>query len=126
MKRYHVILGALTGTVISIGAAVAEEQTYPNLPPPLTLLDNECVSVQGAPTVTSWTGMHKHAGNQLAVVIDPFKVEYLDSKGERSEVAYEKGSVFWIGDIEHDHRATAIGRVVIVTIKGSCPAKKTQ
>lgn len=112
-----VMLLLVGGSASAADEKKAEGQKYPNLPPPVTLLENEKVIVQAMPTPTSWTGLHKHTDNQLAVVIEPFTIEYLDAQGKRTETSYAKGDVFWIGDVEHDHRATTIGRLILVTFK---------
>lgn len=114
---YHTIFVIVMLVLGAVTAQAAEEQRYPNLPPPVKLLENEKVVVQSMPTPTSWTGLHKHDNNQLAVVIEPFTIEYLDAAGKRTETSYAKGDIFWIGDISHDHRATTIGRLVLITVK---------
>ncbi len=113
---FNIIIIALINLAVTAYGQEEEAQSYPNLPPPPVLLENEKVIVQGMPTVTSWTGAHSHQGDQLAVVLEPFTMVYLEN-GEEKEVSYSSGEVFWIDQIEHDHRALDVGRIVIVTIK---------
>ncbi len=113
---YHKLFCIVSLAVISNCVFGTEPQHYPNLPPPPVLLDNDKVIVQGMPTVTTWTGLHSHEGNQLVVVLEPFTMEYLKD-GEQSQVTYAAGDVFWIDSGEHDHRAVDVGRVAVITIK---------
>lgn len=113
---YHKLFCLISMMFIACGVQAAEPQHYPNLPPPPVLFENEKVIVQGMPTVTTWTGLHTHEGNQLVVVLEPFTMEYMED-GETKQVSYASGEVFWIGSGEHDHRAVDVGRVAVITIK---------
>jgi hypothetical protein len=93
------------------------QQTYPELPTPPVVLENQYVIVQRMHTYPAWAGIHTHPGKQLAVVIQPFRVKYKDSNGEY-EKSYEAGDVFWIDLQTHDHRPLDFnGMVVLITLK---------
>lgn len=102
---------------LCFGLGAYSQQSYPELPSPPVVLENQFVMVQTMHTFPAWAGEHTHPGKQIAVVIDPFRVVYKDSSGEH-EQSYKAGDVFWIDAITHDHRALDYnGRLVLITLK---------
>ncbi len=62
------------------------------------------------------TGVHKHDGNQLVVILQDATLVYQEG-GKEEERQYKAGDVFWIDAVEHNHKAVTRGGAVIVTIK---------
>lgn len=112
----RLMIAALVALVGVVGIVVAQ-QTYPNAEDPAVVLDNDHVVVQKLMMVPgSWVGMHQHSGNQLVVIVDDSDMVYKVG-GEETEVSYQKGDVFWIEAVEHDHMAKTAGDAIIVTLK---------
>lgn len=110
---------SLTVVVVLVfvaGVAIGQ-LSYPNVDDPGVVLDNDHVVVQKFDSQPGeWTGVHKHAGNQLVIILEDAKLMY-KTGGKEEEVSYEAGDVFWIDKVEHDHKAITQGGAVIVTLK---------
>jgi len=102
--------------VFVAGIAVGQ-LSYPDADDPAVVLENEHVIVQKfANQPGNWVGMHKHAGNQLVVILEDATLTYKEGDKEEEKV-YKAGDVFWIDALEHDHKAVTQGGAVIVTVK---------
>jgi len=112
-KLTAVAVVALAGIAgIAIG-----QLSYPNADDPAVILDNEHVVVQKYDTQPGdWVGTHKHAGNQLVVILEDSKLLY-NVDGEETEKVFKAGDVMWIDAVEHDHKAVTPGAAIIVTVK---------
>jgi quercetin dioxygenase-like cupin family protein len=103
--------------VVGIVGVAIGQLSYPDADDPAVVLDNEHVVVQRfAAQPEVWVGVHQHAGNQLVVILEDAKLIYkIDGKEEEKE--YKAGDVFWVDEVEHDHKAIVTGGAVIVTLK---------
>ena len=99
-------------------ASVAIGQlSYPDVDDPTVVLENDQVIVQKFDSQPDeWTGVHKHDGNQLVVILENATLLYKTGDIEE-ERAYKAGDVFWIDEVEHNHKAVTQGGAVIVTVK---------
>lgn len=108
---------AVAVALIFVAGVAIGQLSYPDADDPAVILDNEHVVVQRfEQQPADWVGMHKHAGNQLVVILKDAKLVY-KVDGKEEERAYKAGDVFWIDAVEHDHRALEQGGAVIVTVK---------
>lgn len=104
-------------TFVGIAGFAIGQISYPNAEDPEVVLENEHVVVQKLDTGPSdWVGLHKHAGNQLVVIIGDSKMLY-NENGEETERTFKAGDVFWIDAVEHDHKPLTDGKAIIVTLK---------
>lgn len=102
--------------VFAAGVAIGQ-LSYPDLDDPAVVLENDQVIVQKFDTQPGgWTGVHKHDGNQLVVILGDSTLLYKTGDMEE-ERAYKAGDVFWIDAVEHNHKAITQGGAVIVTLK---------
>ena len=109
-----------TGLVVAVAAGgllVAQPQKYPNIPDVPIVFENDQVVVQHLTlTEGEWTGNHSHHGNQMVVALDDLSTLYKEN-GEKEELSYNKGDVFWIDRVEHDHKTIKGGVGVLITFK---------
>ena len=102
--------------VFAAGVAIGQ-LSYPNADDPAVVLDNDQVVVQRFATQPGdWVGMHKHAGNQVVIILQDAKLKYREG-GKEEDREFKAGDVFWIDEVEHDHMAIEKGGAVIVTVK---------
>ena len=103
--------------LVGIAGIAIGQLSYPDADDPEVVLDNDHVVVQKFDAQPEqWVGVHKHAGNQLVVILEDAKLIYkVDGKEEEKE--YKAGEVFWVDEVEHDHKAVETGAAIIVTIK---------
>ena len=114
LKKLTVVaVVALAGIAgIAIG-----QLSYPDADDPAVVLENDHVVVQKFEAQPEeWVGTHSHAGNQLVVILEDAKLLY-KVDGKEEEVEYKAGDVFWIDEVEHDHKAIETGGAVVVTVK---------
>lgn len=111
-------LSLAVAVVVVFAAGVAIGQlSYPNADDPAVVLENDQVIVQKFDTQPgNWVGVHKHDGNQLVVILADAKLVYREG-GTEEEREFKAGDVFWVDEVEHDHKAITKGGAVIVTIK---------
>jgi quercetin dioxygenase-like cupin family protein len=103
--------------LVGVAGIVIAQQTYPNAGAPGVLMENDHVVVQRLDTQPgAWVGAHHHEGNQLVVILDDSTMTYKVGD-EETEVTYQKGDVFWIDAVDHDHMAQTAGGAIIVTVK---------
>ena len=115
MKK-NLSIAVVVALVFVAGIAVGQ-LSYPDADDPAVILDNDHVVVQKFDRQPGqWVGVHKHAGNQLVVILEDAKLMYRVG-GEEMEKEYKAGDVFWIDEVEHDHKAISQGGAVIVTLK---------
>ena len=102
--------------VFAAGVAIGQ-LSYPDADDPAVVLDNDHVVVQKFDSQPgNWVGVHKHGGNQLVVILADAKLIYKEG-GKEEEREYKAGDVYWIDEVEHDHKAITKGGAVIVTVK---------
>lgn len=112
-KLYLVMAAAL---VFVAGVAIGQ-LSYPDAEDPSVVLENDHVIVQKFDTQPGqWTGMHKHDGNQLVVILADAKLVYQEGD-EEFEREFKAGDVYWVDETEHNHKAVTTGGAVIVTVK---------
>ena len=112
-KLYLVVAVAL---VFAAGVAIGQ-LTYPDAEDPSVVLENDHVIVQKFETQPGeWTGVHKHGGNQVVVILADAKLVYQEG-GEEFEREFKAGDVYWVDETEHNHKAVTPGGAVIVTVK---------
>ncbi len=110
---------AVSASLIALGAtgALLAQQKYPNLPDVPVVLDNDRVVVQKVEFHPGdWAGEHSHAGGQVVVVLDELKMVYREG-GEEVERTYERGDVYWVDPVTHDHKSLSSGTGVLITLK---------
>lgn len=109
-------LAVAVALIFAAGVAIGQ-LSYPDADDPAVVIDNEFVVVQRfEQQPADWVGVHKHAGNQVVVILKDAKLVYrVDGKEE--EKSYKAGDVFWIDEVEHDHKAIEQGGAVIITVK---------
>ena len=66
--------------------------------------------------VLDWAGEHSHDGNQLVVILSPTKMLYKEG-GEETERSLKSGDVFWVDAVTHDHKPTAKGTALLISMK---------
>ena len=109
-------IAVVVALIFAAGVAIGQ-LSYPNADDPAVVLDNDQVVVQKFDSQPGgWVGMHKHAGNQVVIILQDAKLKYKVG-GEEEEREYKAGDVFWIDEVEHDHKAITKGGAVIVTVK---------
>ena len=109
-------LVAVAVLVFVAGVAIGQ-LSYPDVDDPAVVLENDQVIVQKFDSQPgAWTGVHKHDGNQLVVILQDSTLIYQEG-GKEEERQFKAGDVFWIDAVEHNHKAVTQGGAVIVTIK---------
>ena len=98
-------------------AAVAVQQSYPNVENIPVVFENDKVVVQKLTFEPGdWVGEHAHDGSQMVVILKGMTTVYKEG-GKEKEVAYEDGDVFWIDAVTHDHKAMAAGEGLLINFK---------
>jgi quercetin dioxygenase-like cupin family protein len=109
-------LAVVVALVFVAGVAIGQ-LSYPDADDPAVVLENDHVIVQKFDSQPGdWVGMHQHGGNQLVVILKEAKLMYKEG-GKEEEREFKAGDVFWIDEVEHDHKAITKGGAVIVTVK---------
>ena len=109
-------IAVVVALVFAAGVAIGQ-LSYPNADDPAVVIDNDQVVVQKFDSQPgNWVGMHKHAGNQVVIILQDAKLMYKEG-GKEEEREFKAGDVFWIDEVEHDHKAITKGGAVIVTVK---------
>lgn len=107
----------MAGLVLGAGGMLIAQQDYPNISEPEVVLDNERVVVQRVEFQPgAWSGEHSHEGNQLVVLLDDVEMLYRSAEGENT-VAFERGHVYWVDAVTHDHRTQGEGTGLLITLK---------
>lgn len=108
---------AVVALLVFVAGVAIGQLSYPDADDPAVVLENDQVIVQRFDAQPgTWTGVHKHDGNQLVVILEDATLVYQEG-GKEEERQYKAGDVFWIDAVEHNHKAVTQGGAVIVTIK---------
>ena len=107
----------LAACMMVAGAALAAQQSYPNIGNIPVAFENDKVLVQKLTfEAGDWVGEHSHDGGQMVVVLKGMTTVYKEG-GKEKEVVYKDGDVFWIDAVTHDHKSTGSGEALLVNFK---------
>jgi quercetin dioxygenase-like cupin family protein len=116
MRKLFVVVVGLV--IIGLAGVLLAQQKFPNLPDSPVVLDNDKLVVQRMEFEPGeWAGSHSHSGDQLVVIVSEAEMVYKDEDGKETTRTFEAGEVMWIDAVTHDHKATAKGSAILITLK---------